>query len=169
MVDVKPNKQVKNKGGRPKLKIDYQLIEGLSHIHCTQGEIATALGISVRTLQRDKEFCHIYKKGIESAKTSLRRLQWKSAEGVEPQLVLDSLKQPVLDLKGKVVFTLGLTPNVTMQIWLGKQYLEQRDIQELTGVGGGAIKAEIIVVSNKARKLTKNILKGKGTGEDTDH
>ena len=31
----------------------------------TQEEIAEFLNISVRTLQRDDEFCRIYKKGIE--------------------------------------------------------------------------------------------------------
>lgn len=85
--------------GRPKKKIDYNLVEKLSYIQCTQEEIAEVLGISVRTLQRDKEFCRIYKKGIESGKSSLRRLQWKRAE----------------------------EGNATMQIWLGKQYLGQRD------------------------------------------
>ena len=50
-------------GGRPKAVIDYPLVEKLGQIQCTQEEIANILNISVRTLQRDEEFCRIYKKG----------------------------------------------------------------------------------------------------------
>jgi hypothetical protein len=71
---------------------------------CTQEEIANYLDISVRTLLRDDEFCHIYKKGLDKGKMSIRRQQYKSAED----------------------------GNVTMQIWLGKQYLNQRDRSEIT-------------------------------------
>ena len=89
--------------GRPKIQLDYGLIEKLASIMCTQEEIATFIGCDVRTLQRDEEFCRIYKKGQENGKMSLRRMQFKSAE------------------QGKV----------PMQIWLGKQYLNQRDRQEI--------------------------------------
>ena len=85
--------------GRPKIEIDYNLVEKLATIMCTQEEIATMFDCSVRTLQRNEEFCRIYKKGQENGKMSLRRMQWKSAE------------------QGKI----------PMQIWLGKQYLGQRD------------------------------------------
>ena len=88
-----------NKGGRPKKEIDYNIVEKLAHIQCTQAEIAEILEISTRTLQKDKEFLRLYKKGIESGKSSLRRLQWKGAEA----------------------------GNNSMLIWLGKQYLSQRD------------------------------------------
>ena len=87
-------------GGRPKKEIDYNIVEKLAHIQCTQAEIAEILEISTRTLQKDKEFLRLYKKGIESGKSSLRRLQWKGAEA----------------------------GNNSMLIWLGKQYLGQRDI-----------------------------------------
>ena len=83
-----------------KFEIDYDLVAKLAEIQCTQEEIARILGCSTKTLQRDDTFCLIYKKGLESGRTSLRRYQWKSAE------------------KG----------NVTMQIWLGKQFLGQKDI-----------------------------------------
>jgi len=86
-------------GGRPKKSIDYALVEKLSTIQCTQAEIASILAISTKTLQRDEEFCRIYKKGIEQGKSSLRRLQWKAAEN----------------------------GNTTMLVWLGKQYLQQRE------------------------------------------
>lgn len=83
---------------RPKIEIDFTMVEKLSNIQCTQDEIASFLGISTRTLQRNEEFCRIYKKGIENGKMSLRRIQWKLSE-----------------------------KNTAMAIWLGKQYLGQKD------------------------------------------
>lgn len=90
-------------GGRPKKQIDYGLVEKLANIQCTEVEISEILEISTRTLQKDAEFLRIYKKGLESGKSSLRRLQWKAAE------------------KG----------NPTMLVWLGKQYLNQKDKSEI--------------------------------------
>ena len=91
----------KNKGGRPKKVIDYNAVEKLASLQCTQEEIATFLELSVRTLQRDEEFCRLYKKGQESGKMSLRRIQYKLAE-----------------------------KNASMAIFLGKQYLGQKDVIE---------------------------------------
>ena len=84
---------------RPKKEIDYEVVEKLASIQCTQEEIANFLDLSVRTLQRDDEFCRIYKKGQENGKMSLRRTQFKLAE-----------------------------KNTSMAIFLGKQYLGQKDI-----------------------------------------
>ena len=84
---------------RPKKVIDYETIEKLASIQCTEEEIANFLNISVRTLQRDDEFCRVYKKGMDNGRMSLRRTQYKLAE-----------------------------KNTAMAIWLGKQYLGQRDI-----------------------------------------
>src|SRR5215472_3110294 len=87
----------KRKRGRPRKRIDLELVEKLAHIQCTQAEIASALNVSVDTLQRNKDFAAIYEKGMEGGRKSLRRMQFESAN------------------KG----------NVAMQIWLGKQYLGQ--------------------------------------------
>ena len=92
------------KRGRPKKEIDYGLVEKLATIQCTQQEIANVLEVSTKTLQRDKEFCRIYKKGLEKGKMSLRRLQFKAAEN----------------------------GNATMLVWLGKQYLGQTDKQDIS-------------------------------------
>ena len=91
---------------RPKFKIDYDMVEKLAGIQCTQQEIASFLGCSVDTLQRDETFCGIYKKGMENGKMSLRRIQYKLAE-----------------------------KNPTMAIWLGKQYLGQKDTINNTNTG----------------------------------
>ena len=89
--------------GRPKkpLKYDYELIKDLASIFCTQEEIANIMGVSVRTLQRDDNFCRLYKEGIDGAKSHIRRVQLK----------------------------LALNGNATMLVWLGKQYLGQREPQ----------------------------------------
>ena len=92
--------------GRPKKEIDYDVVEKLAKFQCTQEEIASFLDISTRTLQRDEYFMELFNKGRESGKMSLRRIQWKHAE-----------------------------KSVPMAIWLGKQYLGQKDIIEASTTG----------------------------------
>ena len=87
---------------RPKKKIDYELVKKLAEIQCTQEEIGNILDISVRTLQRDKEFCRIFNMSRENGKMSLKRWQFKRAEQGSDRML----------------------------IWLGKQYLGQRDVIE---------------------------------------
>jgi hypothetical protein len=99
----KPLDGSKNPGGRPKIPIDYDQVEKLASIMCTQEEIAAWMDVDVSTLKRDEKFCTIYKKGIEKGKMSFRRQQYKLAEA----------------------------GNATMSIWLGKQYLGQKDKTEL--------------------------------------
>lgn len=88
-------------GGRPKKTIDYDLVESLGKIMCTEQEMEAILGVSSRTMQRDEEFCRRYKKGKDSGKVSLRRMQWALASN-----------------------------SVPMAIFLGKQYLGQKDNPE---------------------------------------
>lgn len=90
-------------GGRPKKKIDYDLVARLASIQCTQQEIANIVGVHRSTLLRDETFCDIYKKGIDEGKSSLRRLQWKAAENGSSAIL----------------------------IWLGKQYLAQKDQSQI--------------------------------------
>jgi hypothetical protein len=91
--------------GRPRKEIDKEQFESLCALQCTQEEIAGFFHCSDRTISH---FCkRTYKKTFEDAfadfsangKMSLRRYQWKSAQA----------------------------GNVTMQIWLGKQWLGQTD------------------------------------------
>lgn len=88
--------------GRPKgsiKPIDENLVEALARIGCTQTEIATTLGFSQKMFSLRKSLRAAHERGIDSMKTSLRRWQYsKAKEG-----------------------------NVAMLIWLGKQYLGQRD------------------------------------------
>lgn len=88
-------------GGRPKKEINYEQVEKLAAIMCTQEEIATFFDVHPSTLRRNPEFCTAYKKGQGVGKMSLRRIQVKLAE-----------------------------KNASMAIFLGKQYLGQRDVVE---------------------------------------
>ena len=120
--------------GRPRKVIDWDLVEKLSTIQCTTAEIARIIGVSESTLDHNKKFVQIHKKGLDEGRMSLRRLQWKKAND----------------------------GNVTMLIWLGKQYLGQKDRQEISGENGPIV-TNISVVSENAKKLTEEILEGKGT------
>jgi len=93
---------------RPKIEINEDEVFELAKIQCTNDEIAAVFGVSEVTIRN--RFSAIVAKGREAGKKSLRRAQWEKA-------VKDG--------------------NVVMQIWLGKQYLGQRDKSDLdlqTGV-----------------------------------
>ena len=87
---------------RPMKSVDTQTILKLSQLHCTYEEIAQFCGISTKTLQRN--YVHLIKKGRETGKISLRRAQFEKA----------------------------LSGSVPMQIWLGKQHLDQKEKIEQT-------------------------------------
>lgn len=98
--------------GRPQKPIDWNLFEQLCAIQCTQYEIASMLKINVDTLHdRSLEYykcttySEVYKKFSESGKCSLRRNQ----------------------------FVLSKT-NAAMAIWLGKQWLGQKEPEKLVDI-----------------------------------
>ena len=84
---------------------DWEQVDNMCAIQCTGEEIASVLGIDYDTLQRACKREHKVKFAEYIAQkkvighTSLRRSQWKSAN----------------------------SGNVTMQIWLGKNWLGQKD------------------------------------------
>ncbi len=107
---------------RPKAEIDEGQVEKLAMLQCSASEIANFFGVNQTTISR--RFADLLIKGRESGKMSLRRMQWKSAnEG-----------------------------SYTMQIWLGKQYLGQR---ETTDINLRNLPEPIKFVRGK-RELSKN-------------
>ena len=85
--------------------------EALCRIQCTEQEIMDVMGFKCHKTLNAKcqemygcNFEEIYPSLKSNGKMSLRRMQWKSAK----------------------------SGNVTMQIWLGKQELGQKDKQETT-------------------------------------
>ena len=94
--------------GRPLIDIDWDQVESMCKIQCTQEEIAAVVGCCLDTLQDrcTKEigvsFSEFFKQKKEGGKASLRRNQWKLAQDGNP----------------------------TMLIWLGKNMLDQADKSE---------------------------------------
>lgn len=101
-----------------KMQLDPETFERLSEIGATLQEIAFVMGISLSTVERrllDPEFRVARDRGMGGMKISIRRAQLQSALGYTTP---DGKYQK---------------PDVTAQIWLGKQYLGQKDRQEVTG------------------------------------
>jgi len=96
-------------GGAPIKELDQAAAIRLAQIQCTDKEIAHCLGVHETTLirrkQEDTEFAEILERARSNGRMSLRRVQWQSAQA----------------------------GNATMQIWLGKQILGQRDKHEFSG------------------------------------
>lgn len=94
------------KAGRPKKEIRKDQFENLCKMHCTEAEIASFFDCDITTLYRwckreyNDNFANISNKYAQVGNISLRRTQFKLAERSTP-----------------------------MAIWLGKQYLGQKDIQ----------------------------------------
>ena len=88
--------------------ISMSLFENLCSIQCTKEEICAVLEVSEKTLNSwcnsvyGENFSLVFNEKREYGKSSLRRTQWKLAD-----------------------------KNPTMAIWLGKQYLKQRDTFEV--------------------------------------
>lgn len=107
--DALPNKRPV---GRPRKDLtdkEWEMLLSMLRINCTQVECCSVFNMDDDTLERniaergEVNFSQLYKRYSGQGKTSLRRLQYASAEA----------------------------GNVTMQIWLGKQWLGQTDKQEV--------------------------------------
>jgi hypothetical protein len=103
--------------GRKAIPIDIVELEKLCSIHCTDEELAAFFGVSVRTIEARRkipEFAEAMKRGLAKGCISLRRSQMKLVE------------------KG----------NAPMTIWMGKQWLGQRDVRpiEVSGPNGKPVK-----------------------------
>jgi hypothetical protein len=111
----------KNKGGRPFKTIDLEQLNKLIGLQCTGEEVASYFNIDYDTLNRivqdeySMSYSDYYKQKKGMGKVSLRRAQYQSA----------------------------MDGNITMQIWLGKNWLGQSDKQEITHAGNQTIRVEI--------------------------
>lgn len=93
--------------GRPLKEIDKTQFEKLCALQCSLEEICGFFDASTKTIEKwcketyGENFSQVFAKKREAGKISLRRAQWRLAER-----------------------------NAAMAIWLGKQYLGQRDVVE---------------------------------------
>ncbi len=111
-IEQTQHNQILSRMGRPPIVFsdtDWKNIEKLCSLMCTADEIAHFMGISIDTLSRriteayGCTFAEYHKKHSVNAIISLRRAQWQNA----------------------------MDGNATMQIWLGKQYLGQKNNLDL--------------------------------------
>ena len=97
---------------RPRKEIDQNTFEKLCGIQCTKEELCGFFDVTDKTLDAwskrtyNTSFSEVYKKYSANGKMSLRRMQFKIAE-----------------------------KNASMAIWLGKQYLGQREPEAEIKVG----------------------------------
>lgn len=112
-----PPNKPKPKRGRPKIKIPQNSVEELAAKGCTVEEIAGILGVSRNTI--DRNF------GEQVARGRNRLAE---------------------NLRGKQV-DMALQGNVPLLIWLGKQYLAQREKAETT------VREEVVTIEHIPPKV----------------
>lgn len=114
--------------GRPKKEIDWGIFEELCNIQCTQAEIASVLKVHHETLEikikenYEEPYLEVYKRFSAGGKSSLRRKQYKVA----------------------------MDGNVSMLIWLGKQFLDQKEPQISDG-------NKVLVITNSRGKMELDV------------
>ena len=103
--------------GRKLVEIDFEQLEKLASLQCTEEEIAAWFRCTTRTIEKRRKeplFKEVMERGKAMGRISIRRAQMKLLDG----------------------------GNATMGVWLGKQLLGQRDVTpiELTGANGSELK-----------------------------
>ena len=117
----KKNEPTQKTMGRPKIPINEDEFKKLCKIQCTLLEIASFFDCCDDTINNwcketyGETFSVVYKRFSASGKISLRRYQFKLAEN-----------------------------NVTMAIWLGKQWLGQRDEVDMNHNVDGSARVVIV-------------------------
>ena len=116
---------------RPRKEIDQKQFENLCGLQCTLEEICDWFGVTDKTLNAwckrtySESFSEVFRQKRSTGKISLRRSQWRLAE-----------------------------KNASMAIWLGKQYLGQKDIVEV-GVEKDNVQDDAL--SKSLRELAKGL------------
>ena len=111
--------------GRPRKEIDNKQFENLCGLQCTLEEVCGWFDVTDKTLDRwcretyGANFSEVFKQKRGKGKIALRRSQWRLAEN-----------------------------NATMAIWLGKQYLGQRDAVDI-GLQANEAKEDALSTSLK--------------------
>lgn len=111
---------------RPRKEIDQKQFENLCGLQCTLEEICGWFGVSDKTLNGwckrtyRASFSEVFKQKRGKGMIAVRRAQWRLAE-----------------------------KNAAMAIWLGKQYLGQRDVVEQT-IAVDTVKDDELSASLKA-------------------
>lgn len=104
--------------GRPELPIDPEQVKSMAMIGCTMDEMATVLKCSVDTLER--KFSGLIAENRDKGKMSLRRLQFRIAQGAPAEWTRAADGTMVQAKPAQF-------PNAQMAIHLGKHWLGQKD------------------------------------------
>lgn len=117
----------KNKGGRPRKEFDWDKLDSILFFGATFLECEELMGVSEATIKRrikEKYKCsfeHYRDKKMSKARRNLRRKQYETA----------------------------MSGNITMQIWLGKQWLGQTDKSETKNTNTDIVSYEELIRSDK--------------------
>jgi hypothetical protein len=123
---------------RPKKVINQKQFESLCAIQCTQEEICNVLDVTDKTLTRwcnevyNLSFSEVYEQKRDIGRMSLRRNQFKLAEG----------------------------GNTTMQIWLGKQVLKQSENPVMDNIKLKELELKIKEFELKEKLMLKQLEEG---------
>jgi hypothetical protein len=122
----------RNGAGRKPIEIDLVELQKLCSLQCTNEEIAAWFGCTARTIEnysKKPEFAEAMARGRAKGRISVRRAQMKLLEA----------------------------GNATMGVWLGKQFLGQRDVTpiELTGAQGKPVEFSLEVIDAILAHKTK--------------
>lgn len=121
--DIGKKKRGPKGASKPLTTKDFNKLISMIRIQCTQEECCNVLEMSDTTLNRRlkemgyQNFEDLHRQFNSEGRMSLRRMQWQAAEN----------------------------GNASVLVWLGKQYLNQKDKTnvEVTGEDGGAIISRI--------------------------
>ena len=128
---------------RPKKVINQKQFESLCAIQCTQEEICNVLDVTDKTLTRwcnevyDLSFSEVYEQKRDIGRMSLRRNQFKLAEG----------------------------GNTTMQIWLGKQVLKQSENPVMDNIKLKELELKIKEFELKEKLMLKQLEEGNNSSD----
>ena len=128
---------------RPRADIDLAELEKLCALQCTQADLAGWFGVHLHTIENrvkddtllahegeEMTFHEIMERGYARGRVSLRRRQMENADN----------------------------GNATMQIWLGKNILGQRDNIEVTGHAAGPIETKDVSAREQVESRIAGIL-----------
>jgi hypothetical protein len=131
-----------SKGGQPPAELDLDAFRQLCVLQCTEEEIAGFFKVNRRTIIRrmksHPEYQEAWDYGKANGRASLRRLQWKHAQGAG---------------SGAVQMTIHLSKH-----WLGES---EKSLVEHAGKDGGPIKTErleIVYINADQRDESKVVV-----------
>lgn len=116
----------KHAGGRPRIEFNMEMVYQWGRFRATYETMADIAGCSIDTINRlmqddESEFCKHYKRGLAETKVKLSEAQiWRGLGGT-------MRVEKALGSGDIVTYNAFYPPDSTMLIWLGKQYLGQKD------------------------------------------